>query len=124
MMLRAGVDLVDISRVARMIAISPTAYVRRVWTETEQRACVGRPDRFAARWAAKEAVMKALGAGLDAINPLDVEVASPPEAAPLLRLHGTAAEAASALRLDSWSISLTHERGLAAAFVVGYGSNE
>ena len=122
MMFRTGVDLVDINRVARMIAISPTAYVQRVWTGAEQRACVGRPDRFAARWAAKEAVMKALGAGLDTINPLDVEVSSPSDTVPVLQLHGTAAEAAAALQLDSWSISLTHERGLAAAFVVGYGS--
>ena len=66
--------------------------------------------------------MKALGSGFPDIEHLDIEVVSTQGAAPHLRLTGDAAQYASSLCLTEWSLSLSHEMGLALAFVVATGS--
>ena len=121
-MLRTGVDLVDIDRVRRLVESGGQAFLDQTWTEAEQAYCAGAPDRLAARWGAKEAVMKALGAGFPDIEHLDIEVVSAQGEAPSLQLSGDAAQYASSLRLTEWSLSLSHEVGLALAFVVATGN--
>lgn len=120
-MIRTGVDLVEIDRVRRMAESGGRAFLDQTWTEAEQAYCGGDPTRLAARWGAKEAVMKVLGAGFPVIEHLDIEVVSAQGVAPLLRLTGDAALWASNLRLTEWSLSLSHEMGLALAFVVATG---
>lgn len=121
LVLRTGVDMVDINRISRMIEESGDAYLETAWTKAERLYCAGRPDRFASRWAAKEATMKALGEGLGAISPLDIEVHTTEGDVPTLKLHGSAASHVARLSLTSWSLSLTHEDHWALAFVVAAG---
>jgi holo-[acyl-carrier protein] synthase len=116
--LAVGVDIVEIDRVAALLARHPLRFAGRYFTPGERADCGGRPDRYAARWAAKEAVAKALGTGLGAVRAADVEVVRLPSGAPVLRLHGSAAERAGALGLDHWSVSLSHSRTHAVAAVV------
>ena len=117
-MLRAGVNLVDIDRVRQLAASGGLAFLDKTWTATEQAYCTGSAERLAARWGAKEAVMKALGAGSPVVEHLDIEVVSTQGEAPRLRLSGDAADYATSLNLTEWSLSLSHESGLALAFVV------
>ncbi|MFJ4221774.1 holo-ACP synthase [Curtobacterium luteum] len=123
-MLRIGVDAVTISDMRRLLDVSPKLLPARGWTPREQFWCDGRADRYAARWAAKEATMKALGHGLDRIDPHEVEVVSTDGAAPDLLLHGEAAAVATAHGITRWAVSLTHDNDLALAFVIGYGTDE
>lgn len=120
--LRTGVDMVDVTRLSDMIALSGQMFLDSSWTAAECRYCAGRAERLAARWAAKEATMKALGCGLGTISPLEIEVRAREGEPPALLLYGHAAAAARRLGLDTWSLSLTHERPWALAFVVGMGS--
>jgi holo-[acyl-carrier protein] synthase len=117
-MLRTGVDLVDIDRVRQLAASGGRAFLDKTWTEAEQAYCAGSAERLAARWGAKEAVMKALGAGFPDVEHLDIEVVSTQGEAPRLQLSGDAADYATRLNLTEWSLSLSHESGLALAFVV------
>lgn len=100
------------------------AFLLRAWTVAELAYCNGDADRLAARWAAKEAMMKALGVGIGTIAPLDIEVIHDPAGAPELHLSGSAARRADELALQGWSLSLSHERGLAVAFVVATADTE
>lgn len=119
--LRTGVDIVSVERIARVLA-QPHGRLRdRTWTQTEQQRCAGRPESFAARWAAKEATMKALGRGIGEVAFTDIEVETTGSGAPVLRLHATAASAAETLGNLTWSLSLSHDSGLAIAFVVAVG---
>ena len=118
---RAGVDIVNVDRLSRMIELSGDAYLETAWTAAEREYCAGRPDRLATRWAAKEATLKALGHGIGVISPLDIEVCASEGEAPALLLHGRAAALAGSLGLHTWSLSLTHEEHWALAFVVALG---
>jgi holo-[acyl-carrier protein] synthase len=120
-MLRTGVDLVDIERIRSMAETGGPVFVDSTWTQEEQSYCAGSADRLAARWGAKEAVMKALGTGFPDIEHLDIEVVSSQGVAPILRLSGDAARRAAGLRLTDWSLSLSHDAGFAIALVVASG---
>lgn len=115
---RAGVDLVDVARLERMLADSSPGFLASAWTKAEQADSELRPDRLAARWAAKEAAMKALGVGIGTLSPTDIEVRIDEFGAPELLLHGSARARSEDLNLKHWSLSLSHEGGLAIAFVV------
>jgi holo-[acyl-carrier protein] synthase len=117
-MLRTGVDLVDIDRVRQLAVAGGRAFLDQTWTRAEQAYCAGSAERLAARWGAKEAVMKALGTGFPDVEHLDVEVVSTQGEAPRLRLSGDAADYAARLNLTEWSLSLSHDGGFALAFVV------
>ncbi len=116
-----GVDLVDIDRIRRVIERQPR-FVDRVYTADERAYCQRRRDpaeRFAARFAAKEAVLKALGTGLGGADFADIEVVRRPSGQPELVIRGRAEARAAELGIDGWLISLTHSRHLAQAFVAG-----
>ena len=122
MPLRVGIDLVAVSTVADALATHGEHYLRRVYTDGEIADCGGAgaadPLRLAARFAVKEAALKVLRVG-DAAVPLPtVETVRAPDGAPELVLHGAAAALAADRGLASFSISLTHEEGYAAAVVV------
>lgn len=115
MLLRIGADLVQVARVERLMGTVGEAFLARTWTPDERAASRGRADSLAARWAAKEATMKALGVGLGAIAMTDIEVGPGPS----LRLRGSAAEVAKDQGLSEWAVTLSHDGGFALAFVVG-----
>jgi holo-[acyl-carrier protein] synthase len=94
------------------------AYLRRVYTEAEAADCAGDPLRLAARFAAKEAALKALRAGEAAVPLTAIEIVRHADGSPELRLHGAAAELAAASGISSLSVSLTHEGEYASAVVL------
>jgi holo-[acyl-carrier protein] synthase len=122
-MLSTGVDLIEIARVERVLKRYGDRFLARVFTPAEILYCRGRTAELAARFAAKEAVSKALGVGVrmiarDGIHWQDVEVVGDPRGKPLVRLYGRAAQRANELGLAEWAISLSHSREHAIAFVV------
>lgn len=121
-MLYTGVDLIEIARLRAAVERHGVRFLARVFTPAEITLCSGRAESLAARFAAKEAVAKALGTGIwrSGIGWTDVEILREQSGAPLLRLHGGAAQRAAALGIGAWSLSLSHDRERAVAFVVGY----
>jgi holo-[acyl-carrier protein] synthase len=113
-----GVDVVDVERFARAVLRTPRL-LDRLLTDAEQ--AVRRPERLAARFAAKEALAKALGAPLG-LGWHDAEVVSDERSRPRFLLRGTVAAAATALGASSWHLSLSHDGGIATAFVLLEGS--
>ncbi len=116
-----GTDLVDIDRMRTVIERRPR-FIDRVFTPSERAYCLARNDpaeRFAARFAAKEAVLKALGLGLGGANMNDIEVIRHDSGQPELRLHGRAGELAAAAGIGSWLITMSHSDHVAHVFVAG-----
>lgn len=118
-----GVDLVDIGRFARAVERTP-GLVARVFTPREIEQCGGerlRVSSLAARWAAKEAVAKVLvdNAGLQWH---DCEVVAGRHGQPAIEARGTVQARAAALGIGAWALSLSHDGGMAIAFVVASGS--
>ena len=111
-----GIDLVAVAEVAEAIATHGDRYLRRVYTARERADCRDDPARLAARFAAKEAVRKALRG--DGVAWPSVEVRLETDGSPSLHLYGRAAELAETAGLAEFAVSLTHEAGLAAAVVV------
>jgi holo-[acyl-carrier protein] synthase len=116
--------MIEIERVAASIERHGDRFLSRVYTEYELSVCDGRAQSLAARFAAKEAVAKALGTGIwrEGIGWTDIEVGRDLDTgAPVLNLHGAALSQAEKLGLTTWSISLSHDRERAIAFVVAMG---
>ena len=119
-MVGIGIDAVDVDRFRRVLRRRP-GLAERVFTEGERAYAAAAPDpapRLAARFAAKEAVMKALGVGLGAVAFHDVEVLTDPTGAPRIAVDGRAARHAATLGVTAWRLSLTHTDRLAAAVAV------
>ena len=122
-MLTTGIDLIEIARVERLLSRYGDRFLARVFTPAEILYCRGRTAELAARFAAKEAVSKALGVGVrmiahDGVHWQDVEIVGDPRGKPLVHLYGRAAQRANELGLVEWAISLSHSREHAIAFVV------
>ncbi|MGB0385773.1 MAG: holo-ACP synthase [Ardenticatenaceae bacterium] len=120
-MLACGVDFIRIDRIQKAQERFGPRFLNRVFTEAEQAYCGGRAGSLAVRWAAKEAVGKALGCGIGDVAWREIEILPDERGAPHLHLHGAAAELAEARQLHQWAISLSHEDGRAIAFVVAMG---
>lgn len=122
MNVRPGIDLVETARIARAIEHQGEAFLKRVFTAAERAYCeqhARRDQSYAARWAAKEAVAKALGCGIGAgASLVEIEVTRDAAGAPGIQLHGTAAATAAALGMQELNVSLTHTEHYAAAMVV------
>jgi holo-[acyl-carrier protein] synthase len=115
-----GLDAVDLDRFRRVLARRP-ALLERVFTAAERADVARRADPvpgLAARFAAKEATMKALGVGLGGFPLVDVEVVRGAHGAPQLRATGRAAALADSLGVTVWHVSLTHSGVIAGAVVV------
>jgi holo-[acyl-carrier protein] synthase len=121
MKLATGVDLIEIERVGSVIARHGPHYLERVFTAAERELCGKQIDSLAVRFAAKEAVSKALGCGIGEVTFQDIEVLQDSQGAPVLHLHGMAAKKASEMGLSTWSISLSHSTTLAIALVTAVG---
>lgn len=120
-----GIDIVETARIERMIADHGERFLDRVFTESERADCARSPgregERYAARFAAKEAALKALGTGWrSGIAWTDVETRLEPSGAPVLRLHGMAAQHAQEQGVVGWALSLSHAGGMAVASVIGW----
>ncbi len=118
-----GVDLIEVARVERVLARHGERFLARVFTPAEILYTRGRAPELAVRFAAKEAVAKALGVGMrmlarDGIRWREVEVLGDRRGRPEVYLHGRAAERAAELGLTEWAVSLSHTREYAVAFVV------
>lgn len=121
-----GVDLVQIERIERMIEDHGARFLERCFVESElayaQASAVVQGERIAARFAAKEAVLKALGTGLrDGIDWKDITVTRDDLGAPGVVLEGRAAEIAAERHITGWRLSLSHAGGLAMASVLALG---
>jgi holo-[acyl-carrier protein] synthase len=114
-----GVDIVDIERIGQSVDRFGDRFLKRVFTEQELVYCNNRLDSLAARWAAKEAVAKALGCGIGEVGWREIEVVSEPNCRPTLQLYGAAAELAAQLGITGFAVSLSHAKEYAVAFVVG-----
>jgi holo-[acyl-carrier protein] synthase len=112
-----GTDLVEVERFRGVVERTP-GVLDRIFLDAERRFVAARRDPtqgLAARFAAKEAVLKVLGVGLAAVPLTDVEVLGGGDGPPTLQLHGRAAERAEALGVQRWHLSLTHTDALAQA---------
>ena len=118
-MAAVGVDIVEIERIEAALGKFGARFLGRVYTPLEVAFCRGRASELAARFAAKEAVMKALGTGARGVAWREIEVLPNRRGKPLVYLHGRAAERAEKIGLRSLDISMSHSREYAVAFVVG-----
>lgn len=117
--LRSGIDLVEISRLEALNPAIRERFLARVFTPAELAAAQGRWDTLAGRFAAKEAVVKALGCGIGVVAWKDIEILRTKSGEPLLVLHGAAQRLATELGLTTWSISISHTRASAVATAIG-----
>lgn len=118
-----GTDAVDIERFRRILQRTP-GFAARVFTADELAYATTRNDpteRLAARFAAKEATMKALGVGLGACRLRDIEVGRVASGRPHLVLHGRAADLAGELHVARWHLTMTHTAIVSFAVVVAEG---
>jgi holo-[acyl-carrier protein] synthase len=120
-----GVDLVEVERIASLLDEHGQRFLDRCFTAAEQAYAQDnrrRAEHLAGRFAAKEAVLKALGTGLsDGIAWTDVEVVRLDSGKPTIRLHARALEIASELGIERWHLSISHTAGHAMASVVAEG---
>lgn len=119
-MIGIGTDLVEVERFRRIVARTPTI-LDRMFTDEEQAYADKRRDpteRYAVRFAAKEAVLKALGTGLGEVPLKEIEVVRAESGAPSVQLHGKAADVAEAKGVTRWLLTLTHTDSLAQAIAV------
>lgn len=121
MSLATGVDLVDIQRLQGVIDRYGERFLRRIFTDRELEEVGKNTASLAARFAAKEAVAKALGCGIGVVNWREIEVLRGAQREPRLVLHGSAQRIAHGLNLTEWSLSLSHTFSLAIAMVVATG---
>jgi holo-[acyl-carrier protein] synthase len=114
-----GIDIIKVARIRATLERFGARFSRRVLTPAEQRYVRDRPETFAGRWAAKEAVSKVLGLGVRGIGWRDIEVERLPTGQPAVRLHGRAAQRAEQLGMDRIALSITHESDYAVAIAFG-----
>lgn len=116
--LSVGVDIIEIERIRKTVARWGERFTRRVYTAAELDYCQGRVPSLAARFAAKEAVTKALGTGMRGVFWREIEILPDRRGKPLVYLHGQAKTRAEKLGLGHFALSLSHSRDYAVAFVV------
>jgi holo-[acyl-carrier protein] synthase len=117
-----GIDIIKVDRIRAALTRFGERFSKRVLTTNEQRYVRGRPETFAGRWAAKEAVSKVLGLGVRGIGWRDIEIERLPTGQPAVRLHGRAAGRAEQLGMERIAVSITHESDYAVAIAFGVRS--
>ena len=120
-MLASGVDLVEIERMQSVIARYGERFLNRIFTPQELTEVGNNMSSLAARFAAKEAVSKALGTGIGRVTWREIEILRGPDRQPVLVLSGEARKLAAQLGLSQWSVSLSHTQEHAIAIVVAIG---
>src|SRR3954447_23440914 len=114
-----GIDIIKVDRIRASIERFGERFSKRVLTPAEQRYVRLRPETFAGRWAAKEAVSKVLGLGVRGIGWRDIEGERLPTGQPAVRLHGRAAGRARQLGMERIAVSISHESDYAVAIAFG-----
>lgn len=122
MILGTGVDMVGVARIAESIERHGDRFLNRIYTESERAYCDSMREpaiHYAARWAAKEALLKAIGTGMrQGVKMKEAEVLKMDTGQPQMRLAGRAAEIATGMGCQRIHVSLTHDAGMAVAFVI------
>jgi holo-[acyl-carrier protein] synthase len=121
MLLKTGIDLIEIDRFSQAYIRHGERLLARIFTDQERRETQERIESLAARFAAKEAVSKALGTGIGAVSWKEIEIIRGGSQEPMIRLHGNAEVLARNIGLTNWAVSITHNRDLAIASVVASG---
>jgi holo-[acyl-carrier protein] synthase len=116
--IEVGIDVIEIERIRSVLDRHGERFLKRIYTERERERYGNRPHELAARFAAKEATMKALGTGIRGVRWRDIEVLPNRRGKPIIILHETAQRRAESLKLSHFAVSLTHSRGDAIAIVV------
>ncbi|MBI4216392.1 MAG: holo-ACP synthase [Chloroflexi bacterium] len=114
-----GIDIIEIERIREALARWGDRFLRRIYTPQELKHCRGKVEELAVRFAAKEAVMKALGTGIRGVGWREIEILSNRRGAPQVVLHRRAQARAQALELEGLAVSLSHSRDFAIASVIG-----
>jgi len=114
-----GIDIIKVERIRAALDKFGDRFSHRVLTDHERKYVRNRPETFAGRWAAKEAVSKVLGLGVRGIGWRDIEVQRLPTGQPSVRLHGRAAQRAEQLGMGRIALSITHESDYAVAVAFG-----
>jgi holo-[acyl-carrier protein] synthase len=114
-----GVDIIEIGRINRAISRWQDSFLKRIYTpvELEDHHNI---SSLAARFAAKEAVMKALGTGIRGVGWTDIEILTNGDGAPVIRLYGRALQRSTEIGIAQFDISMSHSRKYAVAFVIGH----
>jgi holo-[acyl-carrier protein] synthase len=121
-LLRSGVDIIEVNRIDHAIVRHGQRFFDRFYTSQELIDANGQIPALAARFAAKEAVAKALGTGIGQVAWKEIEVVTGPRREPTLRLHGNAQELSETLGLTDWAISLSHTDQHAVAVAVAFNT--
>lgn len=114
-----GIDIIQVARIKGTLAKFGRRFARRVLTESEDRYVRDRPENFAGRWAAKEAVSKVLGLGVRGVGWTEIEIQRLPTGQPSVRLHGRAERRAEQLGMERIAVSISHEAEYAVAIAFG-----
>jgi len=114
-----GVDIIEIARIEQAIARWGESFLHRIYTKSELKFYHKQPSSLAARFAGKEAIIKAIGAPTKGISWREIEILSDPSGKPSVHLYGKAQKQANNLGLDKLAISLSHSKEHAIAFIVG-----
>jgi holo-[acyl-carrier protein] synthase len=115
-----GIDIIETARIKGVLEKHDARFLKRVYTEWEQRYCRHNVLHLAGRWAAKEAVSKVLGLGVRGVGWREIEIRRTPMGQPTVTLHGRAEQRAKALGLrEPLSVSISHIKDLAVAVAVG-----
>ena len=117
-MLTTGVDIIEIHRIKQVLDRYGERFLNRLFTPNEIDYCRGRAPNLAGRFAAKEATMKALGTGARGVSWKDIEVVRADSGAPSVKLYGRAENRAERPQVVEISVSISHSREYAVAFVV------
>ena len=123
MILRTGIDMIEVSRLRSQAPGIRERFIDRVYTAAEREYCGDNEEHLAGRFAAKEAVSKALGCGIGEVSFQEIEILNDEWGMPVLHLHGKALEQAQRLGLTVWSVSITHLKEYAAAAVTAAGES-
>ncbi len=114
-----GVDIIEIDRIKRAISRRQDSFLKRIYTSAELEGHHN-VSSLAARFAAKEAVMKALGTGTRGVGWTDIEILTNGHGAPVIKLYGRALKKSAEIGLARFDVSLSHSRKYAIAFVIGH----
>jgi holo-[acyl-carrier protein] synthase len=122
MIVGTGIDIAEVERIAEAIERYGDRFLERIFTEGERRYCeskANRLERYAARFAAKEAAMKALGTGWSqGVRWQDIEICREPGGRPTIKFHGKGAEFAARLGASRVALSISHTLEQAIAQVI------
>ncbi len=114
-----GVDIIEITRIKKAVNRWGERFLNRIYTKPELKLYYKKPSSLAARFAGKEAVIKAIGTQTRGIGWRDIEILAEPSGQPLVHLYGKAQSQADSLDLEKLALSLSHSKKYAIAFVVG-----